>query len=83
MDGRPYNLRRFFPLGGARLYGLILFEEVTRRPASVGLGLLVGLVADGRLTPHIEVEAPWTDIATVAQGLLDRRYAGRAVLHVG
>ncbi|MDP9375560.1 MAG: alcohol dehydrogenase, partial [Chloroflexota bacterium] len=40
------------------------------------------LVAAGRLRPHIEVEAPWTAIADVAQRLLDRRFAGKAVLHV-
>ncbi len=28
------------------------------------------------------VEAPWSEIAEVAQPLLDRRFAGKAVLHV-
>jgi hypothetical protein len=39
-------------------------------------------VAAGQLRPHISVEAPWTEIAGVAQQLLDRRYPGKAVLHV-
>ncbi len=78
-----FDLRRFFPVGGVNLYGFILFDEVTRHPAAQGLARLAALIADGRLTPHIDREAPWTEIATVARELLDRRYAGKAVLHVG
>jgi len=78
-----FDLRRFFPVGGVNLYGFILFDEVTRHPAGQGLARLAALIADGRLTPHIDREAPWTEIATIARELLDRRYAGKAVLHVG
>ena len=34
------------------------------------------------LRPLIEVEASWTEVATVAQRLLDRDFAGKAVLTV-
>ncbi len=77
-----FDLRRFFLTGGASLYGLILFYELRRQPARVGLSRLASLVASGRLRPRIEVEAPWTEIAAVAQQLLDRRFTGKAVLHV-
>ena len=78
-----FDLRRFFPVGGATLYGLIIFEEVARRPAGPDLGLLAGLIADGRLVPAIEREAPWTAIGSVARDLLDRKFTGKAVLHFG
>ncbi len=76
------NAGSFFRVDGARLYGFLIFHEVKRQPASQGLARLARLVADGRLHPRIEVEAPWTDIADVARQLLDRRYPGKAVLHV-
>lgn len=78
-----FDLSRFFPVGGATLYGLIIFEEVARHPAGPDLARLAGLIADGRLVPAIEREAPWTEIASVARELLDRRFTGKAVLHVG
>jgi NADPH2:quinone reductase len=75
---------RFFQTGGARLYGLTLFHELRRsEPAAEGLALLAGLVAEGGLRPHIAVEAAWSEIAAVARRLLDRGYAGKAVLHIG
>jgi len=40
------------------------------------------MVANGRLHPQIGVEASWTAIAEVAQRLLSRQIAGKAVLHV-
>jgi NADPH:quinone reductase-like Zn-dependent oxidoreductase len=73
---------QFFLNGGAKLYGFIIFHEVKRRPAGEGLARLAQLVAEGALRPRIAVERPWTEIAEVAQGLLDRRFAGKAVLQV-
>jgi hypothetical protein len=32
--------------------------------------------------PHIEIEAPWTDIAAIARRLIAREFHGKAVLHV-
>ena len=78
-----FDLRPFFLGGGASLYGLILFHEVRRHPANLALARLAGLVADGQLSPQIAVETKWTEIATVARDLLDRRFAGKAVLHLG
>jgi NADPH2:quinone reductase len=73
----------FFRQGGVRLYGLILFHELRRvEPAGEGLALLAAEVARGRLRPHIDVEAPWTDIAAIARRLLAREFPGKAVLHV-
>jgi NADPH2:quinone reductase len=73
----------FFRAGGVKLYGLILFHELRRvEPAADGLALLAGLVAGRVLRPHVAVEAPWTEIGSVARQLLDRNFAGKAVLHV-
>jgi NADPH:quinone reductase-like Zn-dependent oxidoreductase len=74
----------FFRQGGVKLYGLILFHELRQRePAGEGLAILAREVAMGRLRPHIEIEASWTDIAGIARRLLAREFAGKAVLHVG
>ena len=77
-----FDVRSFYLTGGATLYGFILFHEVLARPASEGLTRLVRLVADGTLQPRIEVEAPWEEVGDVAARLVDRDYAGKAVLHV-
>jgi NADPH:quinone reductase-like Zn-dependent oxidoreductase len=75
--------RDFFGTGGVKLYGLILFHELRRvEPAGDGLALLAGLVAQRVLRPHIAVEAGWTEIGPIARQLLDRTFAGKAVLHL-
>jgi NADPH:quinone reductase-like Zn-dependent oxidoreductase len=75
----PWSLVR---AGRATLYGFLLFNELVHEPAALGLARLAGFVAGGRLRPHISVEAPWTEIGPVAQDLLGRRIAGKAVLSV-
>ncbi len=40
------------------------------------------MVESGALKPQIALEDSWTNVADVAQQLLDRRFAGKAVLHV-
>jgi NADPH:quinone reductase len=73
---------QFYLNGGSTLYGFIIFHEVKRRPAGQSLARLAGLVAGGKLRTSIEVEAPWTEIGDVTQRLLDRRFPGKAVLHI-
>jgi NADPH2:quinone reductase len=77
-----FSSRLFFAAPGAIITGLILGNEEKVEPASVGLKRLAALVADGRLHPHIDTETPWEQIAVVAQRLMDRQYAGKAVLLV-
>lgn len=78
-----FDSASFFRSGGVRLYGLIIFDELARvERAGVGLALLADLVKRKLLTPQIEVEASWTDIGKIATDLLDRKFAGKAVLHV-
>ena len=77
-----FDARTLYLTGGVRLYGFILFHEVLARPASGGLDRLARMVADGRLRPRIEVEAPWTEVGETARRLIDRGYTGKAVLRV-
>jgi NADPH:quinone reductase len=78
-----FDARSFYFTGGATLYGFFIFYEVLARPASEGLVRLLRLVTQGTLQPHIELEVPWEEIGDVAGRLVDRDYAGKAVLHVG
>jgi NADPH:quinone reductase len=77
-----FDATGFFPTGRTVLYGFILFEEFGNEPAAVGLMRLAALVAADKLQPRISVEAPWIQIADVARQLLNRRFSGKAVLHV-
>src|ERR1700675_673749 len=73
----------FFRAAGARLYAMLVFDELARtETASDGLALLARLVEQKVLTPRVDVEAPWTEIAEVARRLIARAFVGKAVLHV-
>lgn len=78
-----FDASRFYLTGRASLYGFILFDELKVEPASVGLARLARLVAAGKVSPRIRVEAPWIQVDDVAHQLMDRRYLGKAVLHSG
>ena len=75
-----FNARDFFRIGGAKLYGFILFHEVRAYPASEGLARLAQLISHDILKPQIEVEESWENIADVAQRFFNREIAGKAVL---
>ena len=62
--------------------GLAVFTELHKETAAVGLARLAGMVSAGTLKPHIAITAPWTEIGSVAQQLIDRSYPGKAVLTV-
>jgi len=70
----------FIRTGGATLYGFILFHEIRSRPAGEGLMQLVRIVAEDKLHPQMEMEAPFAQIAEVAHKLYRRGIAGKAVL---
>lgn len=62
--------------------GVNVFSELARVPAGRVLERLLRLVAAGRIVPHIEVDEEWTRISDVAQMLMTRSIAGKAVLRV-
>jgi NADPH2:quinone reductase len=68
--------------GGVTVYGLRIYIELQRRAASPDLAWLAQLVAEQQLRTPIEVEASWHDIGELAQGLLQRQFTGKAVLHL-
>jgi NADPH:quinone reductase len=76
-----FDVRKLFGAGGS-LYGFLIFNEVRRESTALGLARLLRLVAEGRLDPSIAVEAPWTDAGKIAQQLMDREFAGKAVLQI-
>jgi NADPH:quinone reductase-like Zn-dependent oxidoreductase len=78
----PVDMARMRRAPGACLRIVNLYQELEREPASLGLQRLVRLVGNGKLTPHLGVEADWREIGTVAQALLDRHFPGKAVLSV-
>jgi NADPH2:quinone reductase len=78
-----FESRDLFSTGGARLYGLTLFHELMSvERAGIGLALLAGEIAAGRLKPKIAVEAKWDEVGAIAKRLIDRDFTGKAVLHI-
>jgi NADPH:quinone reductase-like Zn-dependent oxidoreductase len=68
---------------GAKLYGLLVFHELAKRRGATGmLNRLLDLLAAGRLDPQIDLEASWRDAPDAIRALIERRIAGKAVLHV-
>jgi NADPH:quinone reductase len=79
-----FPARAFFVgAAGARLYGLYVFHELDRRGgAGPLLQRLAALVAAGELDPQIDLEVSWREAGDAIHALLERRIAGKAVLHV-
>jgi len=79
-----FPARAFFGRApGARLQGLYLFDELAHaRTGGRDLARLAELVAEGRLQCSIDHEGSWREAAHAIAALMDRRIAGKAVLHV-
>lgn len=77
-----FDATKFYPTGRASLYGFILFNELGREPASVGLGRLAELMAEGRIRAIVTVEEPWDKISEVIRDFFDRKIPGKAVLSI-
>lgn len=77
-----FNAIELLRIGGASFSSLDLFHELRSRPAPPDLARLAQAVADGTLTPHIEVERSWEEIEDVAQQFMSRAFTGKAVLRV-
>jgi NADPH2:quinone reductase len=78
-----FDTSRFYNRGGARLYGLRVFDELERRrSARRDLTLLVSELAASRLDPQIGLTTSWRDAETALAALMDRRVAGKAVLTI-
>jgi NADPH:quinone reductase-like Zn-dependent oxidoreductase len=81
--GHPDIHPRLIEIGLLTMKHLCLRQpRVRNRALREDLALLAGEIANGRLHPHIEVEAPWTEIDVIARRLMAREFVGKAVLHV-
>jgi NADPH2:quinone reductase len=78
----PVDISQFMRIGLARMMGFHLYAKSESSPPNANLPRLLSLVADGRLNCAIEREASWTEINSVAQDLIDRKFFGKAVLHI-
>ena len=78
-----FNVAALFDAPGASLRSLVLFDEIAAsEPVADGLAILLRLIESGVLKPTIGIEAPWTEVAAIARQLMDRGFAGKAVLHL-
>lgn len=76
----PMPLRHLLLSGDGRIDGFHLYRESEKESASKGLIRLMRLIQQGRLEMGITVQKDWSEIASVADGLIERRFFGKAVL---
>lgn len=76
------EVRPFMFSGQAKVMGFYLYSQAEITPPSDNLPRLLSLVASKRLDCGIEREASWDEAGRIAQDLLDRKFNGKAVLHV-
>lgn len=78
-----FNARTLYAKGAARIYGLLIFEEMeSGRVTGRDLERLLALVQSGRLHSPIEVRRDWTELPYVLEEFERRAYSGKAVLKV-
>lgn len=68
--------------GRGRIEGFNLYRESELESAGSGLERLLALLGKGDLRTHIRSETPWTEVGPVARRLMERKFLGKAVLHV-
>ena len=78
----PLNVSHFMTRGLARIMGFHLYNKSETHPPSEHLGRLLRVMEAGRLVCPLGREASWEEIDGVAQGLIDRTFSGKAVLHI-
>jgi NADPH:quinone reductase len=70
----------FYALGGASIYGFIIFHELEREKASAGLARLTALMDAGLLQVHIDDVLPIAKIGEAAERLWSRGVVGKLVV---
>jgi NADPH:quinone reductase-like Zn-dependent oxidoreductase len=82
-DDVTFDPGTFFRKGGARLYGMSIFDELARNASGVrDLGYLAEAVAHGTIDARVGLEASWRDVGGAIDQLLARQVPGKAVLFV-
>lgn len=75
-----FNIRHFFKIGRARIYGFSIFNEVLDKPAAQGLATLMRFVQDGRLIVPLTYAGSVAEIDSIARDLMESKLPGKAVL---
>jgi NADPH:quinone reductase len=75
-----FNVSEVYLGGAVRLQGFMIFHGLAADPPGRDLGYLAGLVAEGRLDPHVAGELPWTEMPEALRRLADRTVPGKLVL---
>ncbi len=76
------DVRSFYGAARVSVYGFLLFNELGREPAGVGLARLAELLSQGRIKTFITAEDSWENVGKVALDLWDRKIPGKAVLRI-
>jgi NADPH:quinone reductase len=80
-EATPFSFRDLAEHPNARIQGFSYFTSEAEERFAPDLALLVGLVADGSLKPHL-VEHSWRELARVGPQLRNRHIRGKAVFHI-
>ena len=77
----PFTFRDFAEHPNARIQSFSYFTSEAEERFAPDLALLVSLVADGSLKPHL-VERSWRELVEIGPQLRDRRIRGKAVFRI-
>ena len=77
----PFSFRDLAEHPNARIQGFSYFTSEAEERFAPDLALLVSLVADGSLKPHL-VEHSWRELAQIGPQLRARQIRGKAVFHI-
>jgi NADPH2:quinone reductase len=74
------DVAAFYARGGLSFYGFIIFHELEREPAGLGLARLVTLLAAGELDVRVDAVLPIARIGEAAERLWNRGVTGKLVV---
>jgi len=77
----PFNFRDLAEHPNARIQAFSYFTSEPEERFAPDLALLVSLVGDGSLKPHL-VKRSWRELAQIGPLLRDRQISGKAVFHI-
>ena len=77
----PFNFRDLAEHPNARIQAFSYFTSEPEERFAPDLALLVSLVGDGSLKPHL-VKRSWRELAQIGPHLRDRQISGKAVFHI-
>jgi NADPH:quinone reductase len=77
-----FNVSDVYSRGAVRLQSFLIFPGLAKDPPGRDLAYLAGLVADGRLDPHVAGELPWEQMPEALGRLAGRTVPGKLVLTI-